>query len=198
MGQIRIPVDVTFEHYLAVKSILRHVLQDFEDSVGTASKWVSCRLNQTNVTDAKPFFLGWLENEALKTTRIAENKPDPGLFRFLDDVAADTYSSTLKDPTRVKRQDWRGQPQRRSSPPVKEELYMYLAQGYFQLPKDQEMYRLSIAIKAGDRYVGTLNAGLSKDPGGSLDYIMKDWAQNNTSELVQYLKHEFSLGGPAV
>jgi hypothetical protein len=198
MGQTRIPVDVTFEHYLAVKSILRHVLEDFEASVGTAPKWVSCRLNQTNVTDAKPFFLGWLENDALKATRVTENKPDPGLFRFLDDVPADTYSTSLKDPTRVKRQDWKAQPQRKLTPPVKEELYLYLAQGYFQLSKDQEMCRLSIAIRVGDRYAGTLNTGLSKDPGASLDQIMKDWAQNNTSELVQYLKHEFSLGGPPV
>jgi hypothetical protein len=202
MGQTKIPVDVTFEHYLAVRSILQHVLQDLEQSVGNAPKWVSCRLNQTNEVDAKPFFLGWVENDSLKSVRMAANQPDPGLFRFLDDVAADTYSSSLKSPTDVKRQDWKGTRSRPTKPPVKEELYLYLAPGhdcgYFGLQKDNEICRFSIAIKASGRYVGTLNTGLSQDPGNALNGKMKSWGQSDTSELVQYIKNEFALGGPSV
>jgi hypothetical protein len=201
MGHTQIPVDVTFEHYLAVRSILQHVLQDFEQSVGGAPKWVSCRLNQTNEAVSKPFFLGWVENGSLKSVRMAANQPDPGLFRFLDDVAADTYSSCLKNPKDVWRQDWKSHPGRKSNPPVKEELYLYLApshdRGYFGLQKDNEICRLSIAIKANGRYAGTLNTGLSQDPSNALNGKMKAWGQDDTSELVQYVKNEFALGGPS-
>jgi hypothetical protein len=202
MGQTKIPVDVTFEHYLAMRGILGHFLQDIEGAVGAAPKWVSCRLNQTSATDPKPYFLGWLENGALKAVRMAADRPDPGLFRFLDDVAAETYSSSLKNPTDVNRQDWKGAHIRSSKPPVKEELYLYLAPGhdcgYFELQKDNEICRLSIAIKADGHYVGTLNTGLSQDPGNALNDKMKKWGQTDTSELVQYVKNEFALGGPSV
>jgi hypothetical protein len=203
MGQTKIPVDVTFEHYLAVRSILQHVLQDLEGVAGNASKWVSCRLNQTLEVDPKPFFLGWVENAALKSVRMAANQPDPGLFRFLDDVVAETYSNSLQNPTVVKRQEfWKGTRSRPPKPPVKEELYLYLAPGhdcgYFQLPTDNEICRLSIAIKANGHYVGTLNTGLSQDPGSVLNDKIKTWGQNDTSELVQYIKNEFALGGPSV
>lgn len=201
MGQTKIPVDVTIDHYREVREILENVLQDIEGAVGNAPKWVSCRLNQTSITDPKPFFLGWLENDALRAVRMAANQPDPGLFRFLDDVAADTYSDSLKNPTDVKRQDWKGTRSRPTKPPVKEELYLYLAPGhdcgYFGLQKDNEICRLSIAIKANGHYVGTLNTGLSQDPGNSLNDKIKAWGQNDTSELVQYIKNEFALGGPS-
>lgn len=198
MGQTNIPVDVTFEHYLAVRTVLRHVLQDIEATAGTAPKWVSCRLNQTNIPDPKPFFLGWVENEALKNIRMVERRPDPGLFRFMDDVAADTYSNSLKKPVDVYRQDWKPPVGRKPNPAVNEELHLYLDHGYFQLPKDHETCRLSVAIKAGNLYVGTLNTGLSKDPGTALDKKLKDWGQSETSELVQYVRNEFALGGPPV
>jgi hypothetical protein len=199
MGRTRVPVDVTFEHYFAMRSILEHILEDFENSAGKEAKWVSCRLNQSSTVNPKPYFLGWVENDMLKSVRLAANRPDPGLFRFLDDVAAETYSSSLRNPKNVRRQDWKGAVERVANPPVKEELFMYLAQGrgYFGLKKKNEICRLSIAIKAGGHYVGTLNTGLSKDPGSALNSKMKQWGQSDTSELVQYIRNEFVLGGPS-
>jgi hypothetical protein len=197
MGQTKIPVDVTFEHYIAVRSILEHVLQDIESSVGTAPKWVSCRLNQTNISDPKPFFLGWVENQGLKAIRLMGNKPDPGLFRFLDDVDAPVYRSCLKNPQNAWKEDWgKGQGIRKN--PKVDPLFLYLENGYFEIPKDQERCRISIAIRVENHYVGTLNTGLSKDPGTSINDKMMQWGQNNTSELVQYVKNEFALGGPTV
>jgi hypothetical protein len=193
MGQTRIPIDVTFKHYLAIEGILQHVIQDLEASVGPEPKWVSCRLNQTGVRDPKPFFFGWIENEALRNIRKAQNRPDPGPFRFLADTPAVTYSNSLKNPAGVYRQDWKGTHQRSLNPPILEELKLYVNGGYFQLPKDHETCRLSIAIKAGNLYVGTLNTGLTKDPGTALDKKIKDWGQADTSELVQYVKNEFDL-----
>lgn len=198
MGQTKIPVDVTFEHYLAVKGILQHVLEDIEATVGRAPKWISCRLNKSGATAPKPYFLGWVENEALRTIRVKSKNPDPGLFRFLDDVEADTYSNSLKDPAHVKRQYWRVLPARKPNPPLKEELYLYLPRGHFKLPKNYEVCRLSVAIKANKCYAGTLNIGLTRDPGSALNRKMKEWGQSSTSELVQYVKNEFSLGGPTL
>jgi hypothetical protein len=200
MGQTKIPVDVTFEHYIAVRSILEHVLQDIENSVGTAPKWVSCRLNQTSISGPKPFFLGWVENQELKAIRLMGNKPDPGLFRFLDDVDAPVYRSCLQNPKNVWREDWSKKnitKGHRVNPKV-DPLFLYLDNGYFEIPKDQETCRISIAIRVENHYVGTLNTGLSKDPGTSINDKMTQWGQSSTSELVQYVKNEFALGGPTV
>ncbi len=198
MGQTRIPVDVTFEHYIAVKSVLEHFLEQIEGIVGNAPKWVSCRLNQTNSTDPKPFFLGWVENDALRNIRISENKPDPGLFRFLDDVDAPVYRKCLKNAGDVWKEDSPKLAQANRVNPKVDPLFLYVNCGYFRLPKDHETCRVSIALKVDGRYVGTLNTGLSKDPGTSIDNKMKEWGQSSTSELVQYVKNEFALGGPTV
>jgi hypothetical protein len=198
MGQTRIPVDVTFEHYIAVKSVLEHFLEQIEGIVGNAPKWVSCRLNQTNSADPKPFFLGWVENDALRKIRTNENKPDPGLFRFLDDVDAPVYRNCLKNAGDVWRESLPKLTAGKRINPKIEPLFLYLDCGYFGLPKDQETCRLSIAIKVNGRCVGTLNTGLSKDPGTSINNKMKEWGQSSTSELVQYVNNEFALGGPTV
>jgi|SRR5215831_1404142 len=198
MGKTNIPVDITFEHYIAVRSILQHVLQDIESAVGDGAKWVTCRLNQSGEKELKAFFLGWLENEKLKAIRISQNHPDPGLFRFLDDVDTPTYKNTLGQPKQVHKQVWGSKTTKIINNPSTEPLYLYLDNGYFKLPADHEICRLSIAIKVGDHYVGTLNTGLSQDPGTKINNKMMEWGQNNTSELVQYLKNEFELGGPTV
>jgi hypothetical protein len=198
MGQTRIPVDVTFEHYIAVRSVLEHFLEQIEGIVDNAPKWVSCRLNQTSLADPKPFFLGWVENDALRKIRISENKPDPGLFRFLDDVDAPVYRNCLKNAGDVWRESLPKLTRGNRINPKVEPLHLYLEAGYFGLPKDPETCRLSIAIKANGRCVGTLNIGLSNDPGTSINNKMKEWGQNSTSELVQYVQNEFALGGPAV
>jgi len=198
-GRVRIPENVTSRHYDEARSILEDVLRDIEGVVGDEPKWVSCRLNQTDVDDPKPFFLGWVENYGLKNERIRVNRQDPGLFRFLDDVAADTYSNSLTNPTRLNKQDWQKtppRPPRQTRPPILEELHLYLDGGYFKLPI--EKFRLSIAIKAANRYAGTLNTGLTKDPGTALDKKMEEWGQRDSSRLVQWVEREFVLGGPAV
>jgi hypothetical protein len=197
MGQTRIPVDISFEHFMAMRSILQHALQDFELTVGYEPKWLTCRLNQSGTTETtEAFFLGWVENTALRDIRIGLNRADPGLFRFLDPVHGDTYKRALDNPTQILKQEWkkmRGpgngfKPQ----PPLK----LFLDNGFYQLTSGCEICRQSIAIKVDDRYVGTLNTGLSKDPGSDLDEKMKTWSQHATSELVQYLRNEFNLGGP--
>jgi hypothetical protein len=198
MGRTRIPVDVTFEHYIGVKSVLEHFLEQIEGIVGNAPKWVSCRLNQTSSADPKPFFLGWVENDALRKIRLSENKPDPGLFRFLDDVDAPVYRNCLKNSGNVWKENWKPlTPDARKNPKL-EPLSLYLEGGYFKLPKDPEICRVSITVIVNGRYVGTLNTGLSNDPGTNIDNTMKEWGQNSTSELVQYVKNEFALGGPTV
>ncbi len=191
MGQTRVPVDVTFEHFMAMRTILKHVLQDLEASVGRGPKWVTCRLNQSGTENTNhAFFLGWLENKSLSQSRIAKKQPDPGLFRFMDPVHGDTYKRTLDAPTRVLKQDWKKKR-------VPSGLELYLTDGLFKLKSGNESCRLSVAIKVDKRYVGTLNTGLSRDPGSSLNGKMMKWAQSATSELTQYLNNEFSLGGPS-
>ena len=195
MGPTRIPVDVSFEHYLAVKSILEHALADFERTIGHEPKWLTCRLNQSGTTSAdNAFFLGWVESRSLREIRIGLNKPDPGLFRFMDPVHGDTYKTALASPTQILRQSWTSGG--RGKPPQLPELKLYRDGGFYSLTSGRETCRQSIAIRVGNQFVGTLNTGLSKDPGNALDDKFKEWSQSATSELVQYLKNEFELGGP--
>ncbi|MDH3442929.1 MAG: hypothetical protein OEN50_03315 [Deltaproteobacteria bacterium] len=190
MGQMRIPADVTLDHYTAVKTLLNHVLQDLEATVGRGPKWVTCRLNQSGTENTNhAYFLGWLENKSLNQIRVAKKQSDPGLLRFMGPSVGDTYKRTLDAPTRVLKQDWT----KKRTPSG---LQLYLANGSFKVSSGNEKYRLSIAIKVDNRYVGTLNTGLNRDPGNALNGKLIKWAQNPTSELTQYLKNEFNLGGP--
>jgi hypothetical protein len=194
LGPSRIPVDVSFEHYMAMKSILEHALQDFELTIGYEPKWLTCRLNKSgtqNTEDA--FFLGWVENQSLSDIRIGVEQPDPGLFRFMDPVHGDTYETALASPNQIFKQYWEKD---RTRGPKTRELKLYLEGGFYNLDSGCETCRQSIAIKVENRYVGTLNSGLSKDPGKALNNKLLEWSQNPNSELVQYLKNEFILGGP--
>ena len=192
MGQTRIPVDVTFEHYMGVKSILEHALEDFERTIGHEPKWLTCRLNQSGTPSTdNAYFLGWVENRSLRKIRIDLDKPDPGLFRFMDPVHGDTYNRALTSPTEILRQSWT----KGMREPL-QELKLYRDGGLYNLTSGRETCRKSIAIKVGNQFVGTLNMGLSKDPGDALDGKFMEWSQGATSELVQYLKNEFKLGGP--
>jgi hypothetical protein len=195
MGPTRIPVDVSFEHYMGVKSILEHALEDFERTIGHEPKWLTCRLNQSGTTSTDDaFFLGWVENRSLRKIRIGLDKPDPGLFRFMDPVHGDTYKKTLASPTEIFRQSWTSG--KGGKPPSLPELKLYRDGGFYNLTSGRETCRQSVAIRVGNQFVGTLNTGLSKDPGHTLDDKFMEWSQSATSELVQYLKNEFKLGGP--
>lgn len=193
MGATRVPVDVSFEHFMAGRTILQHVLHDIELTIGYDPKWLTCRLNQSDTTEPKAFFLGWVENAALRAIRVAANRPDPGLFRFMDPVHGSTYENALKKPTEVLKQYWRKPT--KPVPPLAP-LRLYQKDGHYGITEGNEMSRLSVAIKVNNRFVGTLNTGLSGDPGSKLDNKMMQWAQSANSELVQYLRNEFAAGGP--
>jgi hypothetical protein len=109
-------------------------------------------------------------------------------------VHGETYTEVLKNPTEVFQQDWRNRGLRDEE--FLKPLRLYLSEGYYGLQQNNEIARRSVAIKVNDRYVGTLNTGLSVDPGKKLDSKLLTWAQSPTSELVQYVRNEFVLGGP--
>jgi hypothetical protein len=194
MAATRIPVDVSFEHFMAVRTILQHVLHDLELTVGYEPKWLTCRLNQSETIEATAFFLGWVENAALRQIRLTTNQPDPGLFRFMDPVHGPTYASALKKAPGVLKQYWK-RPQSASSGPLVP-LRLYQKDGQYGITESNEVSRLSVAIKVNNRFVGTLNTGLSVDPAKKLEGKMMQWAQSPNSELVQYVRNEFVLGGP--
>lgn len=189
MPQAKIPGGMTPEHFMEIRRHLHEVLRDIETVTGAEPKWVSCRLNETGRGDPSPFFVGWVENDALQRTRVGKNLPDPGLFRFGDNIHSQLYAECLQAKGALVRRDWSTQ---------RAEVFcknLYLPNvGVFDV--DVEKYRVSVAVKVNNRCVGTLNTGLSKNPGTSADGKMAYWAQDSKSPLVQYLKKEFELGGP--
>jgi hypothetical protein len=193
MGATRVPVDISFEHFMAVRTILQHALHDLELTIGYDPKWLTCRVNQSETTEPTAFFLGWVENATLKQIRVGTNQPDPGLFRFMDPVHGSTYASALKKAPEVFRQHW-NKPTKGNAALMP--LRLYQKEGHFGIRENNEIARLSVAIKVRNRFVGTLNAGLSIDPAKKLDGKIMHWAQSANSELVQYVRNEFVPGGP--
>ena len=47
MGATRVPVDISFEHFMAGRTILQHALHDIELTIGYEPKWLTCRLTQS-------------------------------------------------------------------------------------------------------------------------------------------------------
>ncbi len=191
MAKAKIPGGITPEHFIQIRNLLNEVLKDIETATGREPKWVSSRLNETARDDVSPFFVGWVENEELRSKRVSKNLPDPGLFRFADNIHTRIYAECLdvKGPGGVKRRDWA----KDGAEMFGKNLYVSHV-GLFDL--HDETHRRSIAIKMDKRYVGTLNAGLSKDLGVSIDRKLQYWAQDPKSALVQYLSREFELAGP--
>jgi len=113
----------------------------------------------------------------------------------MDPVHGDTYKNALASPHQIFKQYWDKGPDGKEFPKLPE-LKLYRQRGFYNLEAGCETCRQSIAIKVENRYVGTLNSGLSKDPGKALNEKLMEWSQSPTSELVQYLKNEFVLGGP--
>jgi hypothetical protein len=189
MAKARIPGGVAPEHFMEIRNLLNRVVKDIDAVTGREPKWVSSRLNETGRDDPSPFFVGWVENDALKKERVNNNLPDPGLFRFADNIYTQLYAESLKG-SGIVRRNWTRQRGER----LCKNLYVSNIGAY---DLDMETHRLSIAIKADGHYVGTLNAGFSKDPGTSANKTIESWAQDSKSALVQYLNKEFELGGPS-
>ena len=183
---VDIPGGIDPRHFSDLSHLLEDILKDIKDKTGVEPVWVSSRLNETGRDDLSPVFVGWVESEDAKWRRKRGNHPDPGLYRFGDNHYSTIYEECFRYPDQVRSRNWSAQ-----RPDIDSRAFGEKAYG--------EKYRRSIAIKVGNRYVGTLNAGFIEDPasGRDLDGKVKWWAQDLSSPLTDHVQRHFNLSSPA-
>ena len=209
----KIPEEITTQEFNALRGILEQFM-----NYTTASQ-VSMRLNESSEEDHNfSYFVGFVQNLSATQTRQALGIPDPGLFRFGDDVPSKEYRDTIKATmdyfanvtgSPFVERDW-------ATPPVGNTNFKKKSMGSKGIDNQTGvLYRLYIGIVVDGivedsstvrRCVGMLGVGFSSKAdadgaqSGNLQTIVKDWAQaaGNASGLVTYLRDTFELGGPIV
>ena len=188
----KIPGGVTPDHFIKIREFLNRILREVQDA-GTKPMWVSCRLNESR-DDISPVFVGFVEHQELRDQRARKNLPDPGLYRFGDTHYSRLYEECLERPGEIVRRDWRFD----QSDPLK----MEDGDAKFFSQKLGVMYRRSLGIKLDNRCVGTINVGFKDNPADETDTkvesAMRKWAIDPNSELSNYFRQNFELGGRSV
>ncbi|TAK01729.1 hypothetical protein EPO44_08875 [bacterium] len=188
-----IPGEITLDEFREIRDCLVKVLTALKSAAqGADPIWVSCRLNESDVKDPSPYFVGWVEDTKAKDERVRRNDPEPGLYRFGDDYYSQIYEECLKNPVTVI-----GINEVDQKIIGKTDRMLWLSGARSIAFKSGGRYRRSIAIKVGNRCVGTLNAGFRNDPGAGADGTLKDWAENRGKDLITCLNGlDLNFGGP--
>ena len=194
-GLKKIPGGITPEDFLAIKNCLLQILND-ADLQQAGVKQVIMRLNKTDEDTPWPVFVGWVQDDQLAQTRVQNNEPDPGLFRFADDNRSKVYNETLAMTSQpaFNERVW-GSPY---GTPYVEKTQIAKALG----PEAGAKYQRYMTIVAGGRRAGTLSVGLLTDTKpstatiNSIDQALIRLASGSQSPVVTLLQ-DFALGGPA-
>lgn len=186
-GRMRqIPADITLADFTDISKILLSIRD------ATGADIVNMRLNKTGEIEAAPVFVGWVESEALRRLRLERNEPDPGLYRFGDTVAAREYEETLNAKGAMKERDWTVEITKKSG----EQKALVVKAGVMY----QNLIGIVVNGGSGRRCVGTLNLGWRPDQARQkaerAKHAIQNWAQDQNSELVKFLKNKFDFGGP--
>lgn len=176
-----IPFARDSSHFVHIDNSLATVLHEIKAIPGLRSTilWVSCRLNRSE-TGNIPVFAGWFESIEARNIRVRRGCPyAPIQIRFGDTHPSKLYLECLKQPPRqVVKREWRTDQADPTSQRLGENFY-------------GETHRRSVAIRIGNRSVGTLNAAFLGNPAAkdaAIEKILFSWAQSSKSDLVKYVK----------
>lgn len=211
----RIPEGISADDF----NDIRKLLDDFRRKIGASQ--VSMRLNESDEEDHSfSYFVGFVQDEATSKRREELGIPDPGLFRFGDDVPSKEYRDAIKTTVdfvnkRVAspfaERDWSSvNISARNFPPP----YKKKAMGSKGIDVHTGVhYRKYIGILVDGikvngsnarRCVGMLGVGFPSKAAAQavrdLDDQIRQWAQGpgNASSLISYLRSNFELGGPVL
>jgi hypothetical protein len=211
----KIPESITPEDFINMRNLLKGILTE----IGASQ--ISIRLNESTQEDhAFSYFVGFVQDDATNQKREELGIPDPGLFRFGDDVPSKEYTDTIKTTVdfvnnRVNNpfveRDWSSiNISAKNFPPA----YKKKAMGSKGIDVHTGVhYRKYVGIlvdgiqvngSKGRRCVGMLGVGYPSTATAqailNLDDRIKQLAQapGTASKLVSYLRDTFELGGPIV
>lgn len=202
MPKPKIPGGITPDDFSRVRNLLLMILDELRVELEKVrakpqemTREVHLRLNETGKSFPLPIFVGWVEDSHSRQKRMAINRPDPGLYRFGDDVLSEIYGEAFRfafDKRKYFRdRNW------------EEKLWEKRPAEKAVDPKAGNMYQtcLGIVVEEGNerRCVGTLVIGFLRKPRDSVikaaQKVIGKWARDPNSALVRFLKG-FELGGP--
>jgi len=212
MAKLKVPGGITVEDFMELRAILMRVLEEMSSRLKATRaqeaempKEVHVRLNETGKNYPYPIFVGWVEDKKLAEKRTSKNHPDPGLYRFGDDVLSNVYAEAFwSADQRNYFQDRNWEIQMDDKRPGEKATD----------PKSGNFYQtcLGIVVDEGKRYrvVGTLVVGFPQKPRTRLiqgvHNVLRIWgrppslhenrrqAPTFESPLLTFLKR-YELGG---
>jgi len=203
---VNIPEGITIQEFSAVSDLLKSILLD----VGASQ--VSMRLNESQRNGDLPlgddryfhfsYFIGSVQDTATETARRAQLIPDPGLYRFGDNVTSKEIREAVGKAVvgsannLFATRGWQpGTPEETASRQKK-------GMGSRGMGRESGLkLQKYIGIKIHNRCVGTLGVSFTTPP---LDILavedkIKGWVREpgNPNTFLNYLRNNFNLWGPA-
>jgi hypothetical protein len=200
MASLNIPEDITITEFTQV---LNH-LDTLRDDVGASQ--VSIRLNESNRNGSDPgagspffdfsYFVGSVQDSATTVNRKALCIPDPGLYRFGDNVTSkeirEAVAKTVSGSSNLFAN--RGWPDISSS--------QKKGMGSKGMGRESGLkLQKYVGIKIGGRCVGTLGVSFSDPPPSNMQAVedkIIGWVREPASPatFLNYLANTFNLWGP--
>jgi len=201
MALINIPEGITLSEFSAIKSYLDAILQDL------GANQVSMRLNESRRNGSEPgdenaffnisFFVGSVQDAATSDTRKDLQMPDPGLYRFGDNVTSKEIREAVRKAVDGNLNDLfanRGWPNPQN---IQKKGMGSKGMGREAGLKLQKY----IGIKISGRCVGTLGVSFNVDTPTNIQAVENKiigWAREpgSPATLIGYLQNTFNLWGP--
>jgi len=202
---VNIPEGITIVEFSAISNLLAAILSDL------GASQVSMRLNESQRTGDAPlgddryfhfsYFVGSVQNETTQAERKAQLIPDPGLYRFGDNVTSKEIREAVGKAVAGSQSDLFAT---RGWLPGTEEAESRKKKGMGSRGMGREAglkLQKYIGIKVDDRCVGTLGVSFTVAPTniGTVEDQIIGWAREpgTPSTLIDYLSNNFYLWGPA-
>jgi hypothetical protein len=200
MASLNIPEDITITEFTQILNHLNTLCND----VGASQ--VSMRLNESNRNGSDPgagspffdfsYFVGSVQDSVTTANRRASSIPDPGLYRFGDNVTSkeirEAVAKTVSGSSNLFAN--RGWPDPSSS--------QKKGMGSKGMGRESGLkLQKYIGIKIGGRCVGTLGVSFSDPPQSTMQAVeakIIGWVREPASPatFLNYLTNTFNLWGP--
>jgi hypothetical protein len=199
--KLNIPEGIGFDEFQRIRSILNDIMKD------VGANQVSMRLNESRrnggeAGDESPFFhfsyfVGSVQNHNTAQARETLCIPDPGLFRFGDNVTSKEVREAVRKAVDGNLNDLfaeRGWPSQKS--------IQKKGMGSKGMGRESGLkYQKYIGIKIDGRCVGTLGVSFGRRPKNekAIDTKIIAWAREigSRAKLINHLRNTFSLWGPS-
>jgi len=199
---LNIPEGITIVEFSAISNLLASILSD----VGASQ--VSMRLNESQRSGDAPvgddryfhfsYFVGSVQDAATQAERKAQLIPDPGLYRFGDNVTSKEIREAVGKAVAGSQSDLFASRGWQAGTTLETESKQKKGMGSRGMGRESGLKSQKyIGIKIAGRCVGTLGVSFSGTPPADAETKIIGWARPVSSNtLTDYLSITFNLWGP--